>query len=823
MQKIHLIRKFVPSTLLAAANVLFIAIPVTAADYPAAVLADGPQAYYRLGDTNAPLPAARNAGSLGAAGAGSHFNVLHGDRGAIVGSANGSTFYTEYPGQGGARTTVPFTSAINPPAGQPFTIEAWVKPTIEGLGNAQAPLFNRHSVSPRQGWVFFQRSSGTGFNFRMYNGIDGNQSVDITGGPYTIGDWTHLAATWDGTTARLFVNGAEVASGANTYAANTDTVLSVGAYGANNPGDNPYTGYVDEVAWYSNALSSSQILAHYDNATNSSRTVAYENVVKTDGAVLYLRLNEPNAINSGSLGAAADGTHTVGVKLGSAGAIVGSTDTAATYVGIADADGGSPTTIPFNSALNPASSFTVEYWVKPTVNGFGNAQCPLHNRASTQPNGNGNRTGWDFFQRDQGTGWNWRLFNGNGGTRVFNLTGGPYTVGQWHHLVAVYDSTVPSATLYQNGVVVASSSTPTEIYAPKTNGDLAIGSYSNPALNDGGYENAFTGSIDEVAIYGSALSGPQVLAHYQNGTNAARGTPYETLIASASPLGYWRMNEAPNNVIANSGSLGSVAAGVSANARTNSGPSAPTFLGFEPDNRGRAFDGSSSYIEMGNPAGINLSGQGSIEAWVQPAAIANFESYILGHGGNDTFASEDALRIENSIYQIVSYDGLNHKAEFDATPDLGSGSWVHLVGTYNGVDWKLYRNGIPVSTNSDAIGFLPVNNANWSIGARGRWHKAFGIQAGAAFPDRAFPGGIDEVAVYSYALSDARIAAHYSVGVLGSNPLSIVKSGSDVVITWPAGTLQEANEAAGTYSDVVATSPLTTPASGTRKFYRIKL
>jgi len=808
--------------LLTAACSQFLTIAI-AADYPSAVLADGPLAYYRLGDAAAPLPAARNAGSLGAAGNGTHVNVLHGNGGAIAGSANGSTYYTEYPGQGGARTIVPFASAINPPPGQPFTIEAWVKPTIDGLGNAQAPLFNRHSVSPRQGWVFFQRDDLAGFNFRMYNGLDGNQSVDITGGQYVIGEWAHLAATWDGTTARLFVNGLEVASEADTYAANTDVGLSVGAYGANNPGDNPYTGYVDEVAWYSNALSSAQILAHYDNATNASRTVAYESLVASDGAVLHLRLNEPSAANTGGLGAVADGTHTVGVKLGDTGAIVGSADTSATYVGLAQADGGSPTTVPYHPSLNPSGSFTVEAWVKPTVDGYGNAQCPLHNRTSTSPNGGGNRSGWDVFQRVAGTGWNFRMFNGVGSTRYMEVTGGPYVVGDWSHLVAVHNAAVPSLTLYLNGVQVAQQTVANGTYAAKTVGEMAIGSYANPALNDNGYENAFTGSIDEVAIYGSALSAAQVLANYQNATNAARATPYETLVASHSPAGYWRMNEAASGVIANSGSLGLVARGVAANALTNTGPSAPAYLGFEADNRGRAFDGKTSYVELGNPAGLNLNGPGSIEAWVTPAAALAFEAYILGHGGNDGFVREDALRIENNTYQIVSYDGLNHKAEVDATPDLGTPTWVHLVGTHDGADWKLYRNGIPVATNNDATGFLAVDNANWSIGARGRWHKAFGIQAGASFPDRAFTGGVDEVAVYGYALSDARVAAHYSVGVLGNHPLTIVKSGADVIITWPTGTLQEATVVTGPYSDVAGSSPLTTPASGERKFYRIKL
>lgn len=791
-----------------------------AGSYSDIVQSDSPLAYYHLDETATVLATARNSGPLGTNGDGLHIGAIHGNGGAIVGSANGSAYYDGT----GVRTIVPFNAAINPSATQPFTIEAWVKPTIDGLSNAQAPLFNRHSAGNRQGWVFFQRGSGTGFNFRMYNENGGNQSVDITGGAYTVGQWNHLVATWDGTTATLYVNGSFAGAQTAGYVANTDVPFSIGAYAADAPGDNPYTGYVDEVAWYSNALSPEQVLAHYNNANDATRTVAYETLVAQDGAVLYLRLNEPAAINSGTLGAAADGTHTVGVKLGAPGAIVGDPDTAASYAGLNQADGGSPTTIPYSPQLNPGGSFTIEYWVQPTVNGYGNAQCPMHNRTSTQSNGNGDRTGWDFFQRDQGVGWNWRLFNGSGGNRVFDLTGGPYTVGQWHHLVGVYDASGPSATLYLDGVVVATSSTPNGTYAPKQAGDLAIGSYANPALNDQGYENAFIGSIDEVAIYDAALSPAQVLAHYQNGTNAGRSVAYASLITSDSPAGYWRLDEAPSEVASNSGSLGAMAAGVGANAHTIAGPRPPAYAGFDTNNNARTFDGTSSYIELGNPAGLNLAGVGSVEAWVRPAVAPNFEAYILGHGGDTGFNAEDALRIENYNYQIVSYDGGNHGASY-AVPgeDLGPTDWVHLVGTYDGANWTLYRNGVSVGTSADVVGWLPVNDADWSIGARGRWTQAFGILASGSFPDRAFNGDIDEVAVYAYALSPQRVAAHYSAGVLGAHPITIMNSGTDVIITWPAGTLQEADEVTGPYTDVEAASPLTTPASGNGKFYRIRL
>src|SRR5690606_16890647 len=137
-------------------------------------------AFYRLGDELEEAPAV-NAIAGSSVGDGSHTGVTHGVSGIPTDKANPSTHY-----DGGARTLIPHTTALNPPPDQSFTIEAWLRPTAEGsLTAGQAPLFNRKSDGDRQGWVIFQRGSvaddsnpdGQGFNFRMYNENGGNTSI----------------------------------------------------------------------------------------------------------------------------------------------------------------------------------------------------------------------------------------------------------------------------------------------------------------------------------------------------------------------------------------------------------------------------------------------------------------------------------------------------------------------------------------------------------------------------------------------------------------------------------------------------------------------
>ena len=47
-----------------------------------------------------------------------------------------------------------------------------------------------------------------------------------------------------------------------------------------------------------------------------------------------------------------------------------------------------------------------------------------------------------------------------------------------------------------------------------------------------------------MAFYPAALSDADILAHYwYNGTNAAPAQPYDQLVQTSTPVGYWRLNE----------------------------------------------------------------------------------------------------------------------------------------------------------------------------------------------------------------------------------------------------------------------------------------
>jgi hypothetical protein len=223
--------------------------------------------------------------------------------------------------------------------------------------------------------------------------------------------------------------------------------------------------------------------------------------------------------NTGSLGSAADGTNADGVTFGPG---VVNNGAGGDLTPIYNNTDGVNTTVQFLSALNPGatSPFTVEFWAKPASDDGDSA--PVANRVSS-----GNRSGWVFFQRPATTGWNFRMYNGNGSGLGWDLTGGTSTLNQWSHVVATWNGS--AAQLYDNGVLVASTngSTANGVYNPNTTIPLTVGTLEDQT-------SPFDGAVDEVAFYGTALSSAAILNHFN--TMATNPGAYQGLVRSDGAL-----------------------------------------------------------------------------------------------------------------------------------------------------------------------------------------------------------------------------------------------------------------------------------------------
>ena len=135
-----------------------------------------------------------------------------------------------------ALVTVPDSTSLHLSSGE--TMEAWVKPT--SFGN-----WNTVLMKERTGYYAAALYANTGSNrpsANVYTSVDN----DLRGtAQVATGAWTHLATTYDGTTLKLYVNGALASSQAVSGA----IVASTGALriGGNSIWGEYFNGLIDEV------------------------------------------------------------------------------------------------------------------------------------------------------------------------------------------------------------------------------------------------------------------------------------------------------------------------------------------------------------------------------------------------------------------------------------------------------------------------------------------------------------------------------------------------------------------------------------------------
>ena len=72
--------------------------------------------------------------------------------------------------------------------------------------------------------------------------------------------WQHLAVTYDGTTASVYINGQPAASGDGTLGAVIPAPLKIGNAGS----CQSFAGLIDEIAIYNRALSAAEIQSEYE-------------------------------------------------------------------------------------------------------------------------------------------------------------------------------------------------------------------------------------------------------------------------------------------------------------------------------------------------------------------------------------------------------------------------------------------------------------------------------------------------------------------------------------------------------------------------------
>lgn len=233
------------------------------AAYPDLILSDHPAAYYRLEETAGPTAFDASGNELSGTYVGLPLMGEPGiDTNSISLQANGGCVQAGYYSQ------------LN--QARPFSIEAWVRPTSAPTGgDYRCPVGNFGGWGNPSGWYIYQTPNpGSTFAFII-------QGTPVwVSSSYELFKWYHLVGTYDGTNGAFFVNGQLIGTASATgYLPNTGYAFAIGQRA---DGYGFFDGNVDEVAIYTNALSLTQVQAHYELGTNSFRAPNVPPTVRQD-------------------------------------------------------------------------------------------------------------------------------------------------------------------------------------------------------------------------------------------------------------------------------------------------------------------------------------------------------------------------------------------------------------------------------------------------------------------------------------------------------------------------------------------------------------
>lgn len=468
--------------------------------YAQRVLDDGAGLYWRLdeptGTSSAYDWAGVNDGTVGA-------GVTRGTSGAIVGDTDTASTFS-----GTSTGTVATRSAVAGP--NTFTVSAWFKTAsgyrrggkIIGFGNAasgSSSSYDRHVYMDNSGRIWFGVYPGSVQTL--------NSSTS-----YNDGNWHQVVASLGANGMALYVDGQSVGSRADVSSGQAyDGYWRVGGDNLSSwtstPSSAYFAGAIDEVAIFPTVLSRAEVHTEYVTAGYGSAgpTDAYGAAVVASDPDLFWRLNDQAGSTTGADSGSYNNPGMVrsGVAFGETGLdLTGITNKAATF------NGSSTGTVNANkTAANPATSTEVA-WIKTTTTSGGMIVGMGNTAASVS-----STTDHQVYMLNDG-----RLAFSVNGTTITSAQA--FNDGKWHQVVATQSTT--GLRLSVDGTAVANAGAAT---SKNFTGYWRIGGDNLTGLTNKPTSNFFAGTIDEVAIYPTALTSDAVANLYFKATGIVPNRP----------------------------------------------------------------------------------------------------------------------------------------------------------------------------------------------------------------------------------------------------------------------------------------------------------
>lgn len=543
----------------------------------------------------------------------------------------------------------------------------------------------------------------------------------------TTGMWHHVMVTYDSTTPLLYVDGVSQALASGTSCTQTANAGAITqdtgtlTFGSRQGASQFLSGKVDELRVYNRVLSATEIQSLYTEGggtkANSSASQAQGTGRLDSGLAGYWKLDDGSGTSvtdssvNGNTGTLTNGPTWGTGQIGGGADLDGTND----YISVT-------TSTPAN--LNLTDSFSLSMWFK--ANTVGTSQTLFS--AGLLNNNKGFQ-----IQTSSCTGGN----SGNiciernvaGGNEQIRALGAAYATGTWNHLVVTVQGT--AVVMYVNGANWGLTGS----WTGNINSYLGT-AYEIGRRLDGA--QTWNGSIDEVRVYNRVLSADEAIQLYHLGTPTGVDT---------SLKGYWSFNGQDIS--------GTTAFDRSGAGNTGTLTNGPTKV---PGKIGQAlsFNGTDQYVVMADASAFTFgTSPVTLVAWVKfnTGSLGAFGGIISQ--GLDSFelnkSNLDKLRLE------MKYADATVKRAEESTASLTeAGRWYHVAATFNPSDGSavFYVDGVQKTTSYvdvQAGGTLKDSTSSVYIGTR---------STGSLWLN----GSIDEVRLYSRALSADEITSLYNQG-----------------------------------------------------------
>lgn len=231
---------------------------------------------------------------------------------------------------------------------------------------------------------------------------------------------------------------------------------------------------------------------------------------------------------------------------------------------------------------------------------------------------------------------------------------------------------------------------------------------------------------------------------------AALADGYSSQILADSPIGYWRLGEAPAAAIALDSSNSSFN-GTYNSSVTTGAPGALVYPNTAAIFVGDGFNGG--FVDVGYQSALDLTSDFTVEAWLKTTAIGGTQRIVSNRFYGGAFGQGFGLGIEDS-HLIFSAFGVEDYRTQDA---ILADAWYHLaivVDSQGGPTF--YLNGELFQSFASA-GPIVASPSSLQIGRN--------PMADGSFSFEPFNGVLDELAIYDATLDANRIRQHFQAAV----------------------------------------------------------